>query len=347
MTLIVRRSLAVLMSIMLVFPSPVWAWGADGHEIVGTMAERLLQHTRAAQRVKEILAGRSIGQVAGWADCLKNINPEQQFEYTNVGRYLDCKTFENPEDIAVITDFVKNNHDGCFSTAKTRESCHKHYHFTDLSLSQKGYSQGEFGSAGEDIVQALTASIAYLRGEAVHAPFHFSSEREALYMLIHLVGDLHQPLHVASVYLDADGRVVDPLSAAAEPGIAMRAISGTQGGNALQFEQTNLHSLWDKVSPQVRDQLLTQSQPQTQTDLPYMTPEQMRLAPQLWANDSLIDARKAFEGLNFGKKTNTPRGDRWNVELPLKYRERVEQMQVVEINKAAYRLALLLNSIYS
>lgn len=347
MSLLARRLGVLCLSLTLVLPSPVWAWGADGHEIVGAMAERLLQNTRAAERVKQILGGRSMAQVAGWADCLKNINPELQFEYTNPGRYVDCKTFENPEDIAVLAAFVNRNHDSCFATAKSRESCHKHYHYTDLSLSQSGYQAGEFGSAGEDIVQALSASIAYLRGEAVPVPFHFSSEREALYMLIHLVGDLHQPLHVAGVYLDADGQLVDPLSLSSRTAGVAATIFGTQGGNSLQFEQTNLHSLWDKISPNVKEQLMTQIQYPTATDLPRMTQEQIRLAPQTWANESLLDARKAFEGLSFGKKTNTPRGDRWNVELPLKYRERVEQMQIVEINKAAFRLAALLNSIYA
>lgn len=347
MLLLTRRLCALFLSLTLILPAPVWAWGADGHEIVGAMAERLLQNTRAAERVKLILGGRSMAQVAGWADCLKNISPDLQFEYTNPGRYVDCKTFENPEDIAVLAAFVKRNHDSCFATAKSRESCHKHYHYTDLSLSQSSYQAGEFGSAGEDIVQALAASIAYLRGETVPAPFHFSSEREALYMLIHLVGDVHQPLHVAGVYLDADGQVVDPLSVSLSVAGSASTISGTQGGNALQFETTNLHSLWDKVSPNVKEQLQMQAQQQGLAALPMMSTEQIRLAPQLWANESLIDARKAFEGLSFGKKTNTPRGDRWNVELPLKYRERVEQMQIVEINKAAFRLAALLNSIYA
>ncbi len=347
MSLLFRRFFVLVLSALLILPSPVWAWGADGHEIVGTMAERLLQNTRAAEHVKRILGGRSMAQVAGWADCLKNIDPGLQFEYTNPGRYVDCKTFENSEDIAILAAFVKRNHDSCFATSKSRESCHKHYHYTDLSLSQSAYQLGEFGSAAEDIVQALAASIAYLRGETVPAPFHFSSEREALYMLIHLVGDLHQPLHVAGVYLDADGQVIDPLSASLNTGSAATAISGTQGGNALQFEQTNLHSLWDKVSPSLKEQLTTQILQQQPTVLETMSSEQMHLAPQLWANESLVDARKAFEGLSFGKKTNTARGDRWNVELPLKYRERVEQMQRIEINKAAYRLAVLLNSIYA
>ena len=34
--------------------------------------------------------------------------------------------------------------------------------------------------------------------------------REALRLLAHYVGDIHQPLHVAAVYLDREGRVVDP-----------------------------------------------------------------------------------------------------------------------------------------
>ncbi|WP_409362753.1 S1/P1 nuclease [Bradyrhizobium sp. CIR18] len=32
-------------------------------------------------------------------------------------------------------------------------------------------------------------------------------KKEALFVLSHLVGDLHQPLHVGAVYLDSAGHV--------------------------------------------------------------------------------------------------------------------------------------------
>src|SRR6202035_4149196 len=56
----------------------------------------------------------------------------------------------------------------------------------------------------------IGAAIAVLRDKPAPPPFSILDKKEALLMLTHFVGDLHQPLHVASAYLDADGRFVDP-----------------------------------------------------------------------------------------------------------------------------------------
>ena len=41
-------------------------------------------------------------------------------------------------------------------------------------------------------------------------PFSFETKQEALRVLAHLVGDVHQPLHVGAIYLDAPGNAVNP-----------------------------------------------------------------------------------------------------------------------------------------
>jgi hypothetical protein len=64
--------------------------------------------------------------------------------------------------------------------------------------------------ADQDIVAAVSAAIAVLQGKDLPAPFKFASKKEALRLLAHYVGDIHQPLHVAAVYVDAGGHVIDP-----------------------------------------------------------------------------------------------------------------------------------------
>ena len=52
-------------------------------------------------------------------------------------------------------------------------------------------------------------------------------------LLAHLLGDLHQPLHVGSIYLDLDGKPVHPDT----PGLSDEAktASETAGGNRLRL----------------------------------------------------------------------------------------------------------------
>ena len=338
-----RRLMTLFLAACFVLPSPVWAWGAEGHELVGAVADRLLRGSAAADKVKNLLQGRSLAQVAGWADCLKSVNPELNFEYTNAGKYVDCKIFENTEDIVAMVSFVKRNHDACFAFSSSRESCHKHYHYTDLNLQQSGYAYPGFGSASEDIVQALNASIAYLQGRSVPEPFHFANDSEALLMLVHLVGDIHQPLHVAGVYLDDDGNVLldHHLTQGPNPQKA-----GTAGGNALQIDQSNLHSMWDKISPTVKDAVWRQFE-QTPGQVPNSFDRSaLSELPAAWADESLHAARQAFTDVRFGRKTATPRGDRWNADLPADYRAKVEVIQVERIEKAGRRLAAILKTIY-
>ncbi|WMW79493.1 S1/P1 nuclease [Undibacterium cyanobacteriorum] len=344
---IFKRATAIALSISLVLPSPVWAWGAEGHELVGAVADRLLKDTPAARRIESMLQGRTLAQVAGWADCLKNVNPDANFEYANVGRYVDCKIFENPEDMAKIIAFVKRNHDSCFGMSLSRESCHKHYHYADLNLTQTRYAYLGFGSASEDIVQAMQAAIEFLQGRAVAEPFHFANESEALLLLVHLVGDVHQPLHVAGVYLDDDGRMMDDIHERAPQG---KSAGGTAGGNALLFEQTNLHSMWDKISPAVKENVWRNFETASAAPSSMMamdSGEQIRGLPEMWANENLQIARELFKDVRFGKRTVTARGDRWNTELPSGYQARLEKIQAERIHLAGRRLAALLSRIYS
>ncbi len=76
------------------------------------------------------------------------------------------------------------------------------------------------------------------------APFSFKDNKEALLLLAHFVGDMHQPLHIGAVYLDPKtGQRLDP---DATPG--SHKTNETQGGNILMDgASANLHSKWDGI----------------------------------------------------------------------------------------------------
>jgi hypothetical protein len=88
----------------------------------------------------------------------------------------------------------------------------------------------------------ISAAIAVLQGNDSPPPFKFTSKKEALRVLTHYVGDIHQPLHVAAVYLDPAGHVVDPDMGTFNPQ------TETHGGNDLFIGNKKLHGEWDSIS---------------------------------------------------------------------------------------------------
>jgi hypothetical protein len=59
----------------------------------------------------------------------------------------------------------------------------------------------------------------------------------------HLVGEVHQPLHVGSVYMDHANHPVDP-GLAGQP---LDKTTGTVGGDAIEDGHSNLHADWDEI----------------------------------------------------------------------------------------------------
>src|SRR5436309_1048142 len=84
-----------------------------------------------------------------------------------------------------------------------------------------------WGPDGHHTVGAVAAATHVLKGDAVPAPFNFKDKREALLALAHYMGDIHQPLHVGAVYLDANGKRVNPDGGTFDPKTA------TRGGNQI------------------------------------------------------------------------------------------------------------------
>ena len=86
------------------------------------------------------------------------------------------------------------------------------------------------GTSDHDIVSATLAAMAVLQGQKSPPPIVLARTREALLLLTHLLGDMHQPLHVGAIYLDANNQPVDPGAS----GLAVDPKIETRGGNQLE-----------------------------------------------------------------------------------------------------------------
>lgn len=324
-----------------VFCSSAFAWGADGHHTVGAIADRLIAGTPAAQKVSALLGGLSLQDAAVWADCAKGIDPAKDFAYTSAGKYPECKVFETPEREAEMSDYVRRNDTNCPRQAGD-ESCHKSYHYTDVALQRSAYVRGTIGTRDFDVVAAISAATQVLMDKPAPRPFDIKDKREALLLIAHFIGDIHQPLHVGAVYLAANGTVVDPDAAAFDPA------TETRGGNeiitireATRRRGANLHQTWDDIpeslmSPQVDSAWLklAGAVPRSKGDADAWSTG--------WASETLTRAKSAFSGLTFGAQ----QAAQWTTTLPYAYDAKMEPIKKKALTAAGARLAQLLQTIW-
>lgn len=333
------RRLAVITASLVLAGTAALAWGPTGHSEVGAIADELLkQHPHAAAQVRSILGDMPLAQVGPWADCIRSVSgPDGGFHYTHSPEFgAPCVGFETPELRAQMEDYVRRNWSNC--SYRGRDGCHTQYHFLDIALQRPGYRDGVVGTRDYDIVHAINAAITVLRGGQSPAPFSFN-RRDALVLLVHFVGDLHQPLHVGSIYLDENGNLVDPDSSPAERARA-ETVTITNGGNSLVWgspqRQSKLHSVWDGVP--AGDYSLDYARQVPPTTGPIET------WAGTWASDSLVQAQSAFAGLSYSRQQS----HRWTVTFANQTRYNADRaaMQRHQIEKAGARLAQLLVAIW-
>jgi hypothetical protein len=115
------------------------------------------------------------------------------------------------------------------------------WHYVDLPLGVQAYELNGDYERGDDVVHELEAAIAVLEGTGDKR----ISPREALCMVVHFVGDLHQPLHVGNgVFATAP----DGTAKLVEDPVAAKGLPNDKGGNADFFgpgKYDELHGYWD------------------------------------------------------------------------------------------------------
>jgi hypothetical protein len=194
----------------------VMAWGSDGHRAVAAMAGQLIRGSHAEQQVAALLLpGESLEQAANWADCVKG-------------------TFCGPQTAEMQA----------YTAAHPR---HGAFHYTDVPFQLEHYRDHAVGTADDDIVQTLKQAIAVLQGRADGAdhPQRFT-RRQALLLVTHLVGDIHQPLHVGAAYVGKDGGFVLPERRGQVDAVNM---FDARGGNNLLLDDARLGQTSARLIP--------------------------------------------------------------------------------------------------
>jgi len=328
----------ILLPLLLLAALPAGAFGPLGHQTVGGIADQLLRGSPAAVRVRSIL-GSNLQTAAVWADCAKGVGqakPGAPFVYDGSGPYPECTYYENPASQAAMEAFVRRNATHCYANSSDEVCRHKSYHYTDVATTQTRYARGLVGTSDHDLVAAIQACVAVLRGEAAAAPFHIASKKEALRLLSHYLGDLHQPMHVLSVYLDASGQVLNPDAGVFDPK------SSTKGANTILLKGSKLHALWDGVPGSLATRLLAGEGAAAAAQVT-ATPGSPQSWPEAWATDTLLAGQPTLSVLSFAPRDAT---GVWKATAPADYKARREALQREQMIKAGVRLAELLRAIW-
>ncbi len=266
------KILILTLSLLLSVYRSTFAYSQPGHQAIAKAAFKMLQGTSTAAKLKNILGSEQETYAAVWLD--------------NVRENTLTTVAEKAEAMEFNQNFPQNSE----------------WHFTNFIVGSTTYSFHSTFSKTDDVVHALENAISVLEGAS-----STMTQREALRTVIHLVGDIHQPLHCITGYYDlSDMAHPKLLTSVSDPA----NIPEDRGGNQLYYTKTEeLHALWDlglpnMVSPNV-DQLaviiagngISSEQ---------ATPGDYHRWAESWASDSMKQANAAYQGISFNNAEYVP-----------------------------------------
>jgi hypothetical protein len=188
------------------------AWDSEGHEIVATIAN-------------------------------SELNPKAKAQVAELARELPTsgKTYDSITAACWMDDirFDRNNPDyGLF----------KSWHYIDLPIDSRdpapSFVPGSDNEEHGDVVQALKRAVVVLKGGT--DPY-ITSKAVACALVMHLVGDIHQPLHCATKYFFSHHELRNDFGGNEEyiSNAAPEAISANLPPGAHVPEHLSLHFFWD------------------------------------------------------------------------------------------------------
>ena len=237
-------------------------------------------------------------QAFGWGTTGHRVVGKIAEQHLSDKARLEIKKILNNESLAIAStwaDFIKSD--------KKYDHTHK-WHYVSIP---DGQTYGQSEKAEADIIEAIDRLTKQLKDPSVRD----EDRLIALRFIIHLVGDIHQPLHV--------GKKED------------------RGGNKVPFRwfgsETNLHSVWDSKIIDFQDLSYTE----LSESINYASNEQITKWQNStvldWANESYNLRRDIYSSL---KNPGSPY--RYNyIYYPI-----IEQ----QLLKAGIRLAGILNKVF-
>ena len=273
-------------------PTPALAWGDEGHEIIAMIANALLQPGVRRQvdallaLDEDPLAGHGIADAATWVDHLRDANADGARRRTRQWHFVD----------------IERRH------PSLAEACFGHPKLAPGVLASLGPAQA-----------CIVDKIDQFAAELARSDTPSDERLVALKFLLHLVGDVHQPLHAS----DDDDR----------GGNGKRV-------NSREFRAGNLHHYWDTefvaaLGPDAKETASSLLQSLPRNDIGLWSEG----SPADWAMESFrLASRDAYGLLPEPNRRGSYRLDDHYVAVALRDCR-------LQLSKAGVRLAALLNRI--
>ncbi len=365
-----RRRILIALAVIAA-PVSLFPYGQDGHEIVGAIADKLIENTPAAKKIYALTDGITLRKAAFMPDEIKAWDKNGVDDKNAFPHYT-----KNPKIDTQLRDFWRANPPT--RDPKSPVPSHHWFHYTDVPiLNPEKYSDGKTGRTEWDIVHMIAYCVDVLRGEVPEDNPRKITKPVAVILLAHYLGDIHQPLHVGAEYFNHAGQAVDPDKS--QPGLE------DEGGNTLilrlfhgtpqQMDKRDLklHGFWDNdavmanlpplpagVSRDERYNLIEPGKKKLVDELSQQQPKNWRapadVAPkkysEFWADDILPLAKEAHERLQFINVHETVDQDRpvmagdareKNMPDRVDYADWAAKVVRAELQKAGWRLADLLS----
>jgi S1/P1 Nuclease len=303
------------------------------HNLITAAAHQLL-NAHAKAKVDQMLSSvnMSAGNWGGWADQIKDANP--------------------PND-AETTAFLQN----------TNNKKHKTWHYVNLPPKNGSYQAAAVDgfTREDDVVQTYKKCVLVLKGKSKRF-----SHVNALRLVGHLVGDIHQPLHIGCSFIDDS--TTPPTLVFDQQTIVSKSLkthSDTGGNKILLPNSGNMHSFWDGSlsgglnGVSLLNTNLTKEKQLVQKiyngakklsdasegtiGLAAVTP--LEDLAQDWANESVKIAFKAYQDIKMVAK----KGGNYQVDFKTTKEAYIVKFRPVilkQMKLAAHHLAELLNAIY-
>ena len=309
-----------ILPFLLLAPLTVRAWGPLGHATIAAIAEKHLSSATRSHIAAILAAGHDddLPSIADWADNVRAAAAGH-------GPLND-----DPEARAFNLKFPTNSL----------------WHFIDLPLGTNAYRDSRTFTSVNDIVHAIRRCVSVLEN-AESRPDDFTRP-QALRLLVHFVGDIHQPLHCGTGFYNLSDLshpvlITDPRFCVGKP--------NDRGGNDLFFgndPNQELHALWDEaLDLAIRnsdDYRSLAGWLESSQKVPPMTGD-YHSWPEQWAIDSVRQAEKAYQNIQFTSATIDGKRLHISIQLPSGYIDSNQAIAAEQLAKAGFRLAELLNAI--
>lgn len=162
------RILSIL--VLLLFSLPAFPWGAVGHRVVGEVAEAHLSK-KAKKAVRKLLGKETLATAAVWADEIRS-HQAKSAEVARRWSPIPVNKMDPKQQAGVISrwHYVSINDDETYKTSTKNKS--------------------------GDIVWAMKRMESALRDPKSE----LLARKEALKLIAHYIGDIHQPLHAGMAW---------------------------------------------------------------------------------------------------------------------------------------------------